>query len=145
MECVPPPPPRPYQALCCSSSPPPLPMTHLRSPQDRYWPLFLAVVAIPASLQLLLLHCFPESPRFLLIERNDVCGATEGEGCPGGGTACGCASSHAILTANISHITQTFSPTELSHSISQCPSLWCRDISLAPRDAQPRGSPMPCL
>ncbi|XP_031410337.1 solute carrier family 2, facilitated glucose transporter member 5-like isoform X2 [Meleagris gallopavo] len=45
--------------------------------QDRYWPLFLAVVAIPASLQLLLLHCFPESPRFLLIERNDVCGATE--------------------------------------------------------------------
>uniref|UniRef100_A0A669PRU0 Solute carrier family 2, facilitated glucose transporter member 5 n=1 Tax=Phasianus colchicus TaxID=9054 RepID=A0A669PRU0_PHACC len=45
--------------------------------QDRYWPLFLAVVAIPASLQLLLLHCFPESPRFLLIERNDICGATE--------------------------------------------------------------------
>uniref|UniRef100_A0A8V0ZBK0 Solute carrier family 2, facilitated glucose transporter member 5 n=1 Tax=Gallus gallus TaxID=9031 RepID=A0A8V0ZBK0_CHICK len=45
--------------------------------QDRYWPLFLAVVAIPASLQLLLLHCFPESPRFLLIERNDVCGSTE--------------------------------------------------------------------
>uniref|UniRef100_A0A8C2UEQ7 Solute carrier family 2, facilitated glucose transporter member 5 n=1 Tax=Coturnix japonica TaxID=93934 RepID=A0A8C2UEQ7_COTJA len=45
--------------------------------QDRYWPLFLAVVAIPASLQLLLLRCFPESPRFLLIERNDVCAATE--------------------------------------------------------------------
>uniref|UniRef100_A0A8C9G9X4 Solute carrier family 2, facilitated glucose transporter member 5 n=1 Tax=Pavo cristatus TaxID=9049 RepID=A0A8C9G9X4_PAVCR len=45
--------------------------------QDRYWPLFLAVVSIPASLQLLLLHCFPESPRFLLIERNDICGATE--------------------------------------------------------------------
>ncbi|NXC48313.1 GTR9 protein, partial [Penelope pileata] len=45
--------------------------------QDRYWPLFLAVVVIPASLQLLLLHCFPESPRFLLIERNDVCGATK--------------------------------------------------------------------
>uniref|UniRef100_A0A8C9G6H9 Solute carrier family 2, facilitated glucose transporter member 5 n=1 Tax=Pavo cristatus TaxID=9049 RepID=A0A8C9G6H9_PAVCR len=37
----------------------------------------LAVVSIPASLQLLLLHCFPESPRFLLIERNDICGATE--------------------------------------------------------------------
>lgn len=71
----------PYHWPCTA-----LPMTHLhlRSPQDRYWPLFLAVVAIPASLQLLLLHCFPESPRFLLIERNDVCGATEGEGCPRG-------------------------------------------------------------
>ncbi|NXK54545.1 GTR9 protein, partial [Chauna torquata] len=45
--------------------------------KDRYWPLFLSVVVVPASLQLLLLHCFPESPRYLLIERNDVCGATE--------------------------------------------------------------------
>ncbi|NXX81707.1 GTR9 protein, partial [Urocolius indicus] len=45
--------------------------------KDRFWPLFLSVVAIPASLQLLLLHCFPESPRYLLIERNDVYGATK--------------------------------------------------------------------
>ncbi|NXV40327.1 GTR9 protein, partial [Uria aalge] len=45
--------------------------------KDRFWPLFLSVVVIPASLQLLLLHCFPESPRYLLIERNDVCRATE--------------------------------------------------------------------
>ncbi|KFQ98078.1 Solute carrier family 2, facilitated glucose transporter member 9, partial [Opisthocomus hoazin] len=45
--------------------------------QDRFWPLFLSVVVIPASLQLLLLHGFPESPRYLLIERNDVSGATE--------------------------------------------------------------------
>ncbi|NWZ22251.1 GTR9 protein, partial [Asarcornis scutulata] len=45
--------------------------------KERYWPLFLAVVVVPASLQLLLLHCFPESPRYLLIEKNDVCGATE--------------------------------------------------------------------
>ncbi|NXY58962.1 GTR9 protein, partial [Callaeas wilsoni] len=45
--------------------------------KDRFWPLFLSVVVVPASLQLLLLHCFPESPRYLLIERNDVCGATE--------------------------------------------------------------------
>uniref|UniRef100_A0A8C3JMD2 Major facilitator superfamily (MFS) profile domain-containing protein n=1 Tax=Calidris pygmaea TaxID=425635 RepID=A0A8C3JMD2_9CHAR len=44
--------------------------------EDRFWPLFLSVVVVPASLQLLLLHCFPESPRYLLIERNDVCGAT---------------------------------------------------------------------
>uniref|UniRef100_A0A8B9EXF0 Major facilitator superfamily (MFS) profile domain-containing protein n=1 Tax=Amazona collaria TaxID=241587 RepID=A0A8B9EXF0_9PSIT len=39
--------------------------------EDRFWPLFLSVVVIPASLQLLLLHCFPESPRYLLIERDD--------------------------------------------------------------------------
>ncbi|XP_017581626.1 PREDICTED: solute carrier family 2, facilitated glucose transporter member 9-like isoform X5 [Corvus brachyrhynchos] len=45
--------------------------------QDRFWPLFLSVVVVPASLQLLLLHCFPESPRYLLIERNDICGATK--------------------------------------------------------------------
>ncbi|NXV72101.1 GTR9 protein, partial [Atlantisia rogersi] len=45
--------------------------------KDRFWPLFLSVVVIPASLQLLLLHCFPESPRYLLIEKNDVCGATK--------------------------------------------------------------------
>ncbi|NWX87927.1 GTR9 protein, partial [Nothoprocta pentlandii] len=44
--------------------------------QDRYWPLLLSVVAVPAALQLLLLRCFPESPRYLLIERNDVPGAT---------------------------------------------------------------------
>ncbi|NWI98406.1 GTR9 protein, partial [Crypturellus undulatus] len=45
--------------------------------QDRYWPLLLSVVVVPASLQLLLLRCFPESPRYLLIERNNVPGATE--------------------------------------------------------------------
>ncbi|NWR47988.1 GTR9 protein, partial [Regulus satrapa] len=45
--------------------------------KDRFWPLFLSVVVVPASLQLLLLHCFPESPRYLLIERKDVCGATK--------------------------------------------------------------------
>ncbi|NXE24893.1 GTR9 protein, partial [Ardeotis kori] len=45
--------------------------------EDRFWPLFLSVVVIPASLQLLLLHCFPESPRYLLIERNDICGASK--------------------------------------------------------------------
>ncbi|NXW17026.1 GTR9 protein, partial [Circaetus pectoralis] len=45
--------------------------------KDRFWPLFLSVVVVPTSLQLLLLHCFPESPRYLLIERNDVCGATK--------------------------------------------------------------------
>lgn len=54
--------------------------SHFYFSQDRFWPLFLSVVVVPASLQLLLLHCFPESPRYLLIEKNDVCRATEGEG-----------------------------------------------------------------
>ncbi|XP_068807260.1 solute carrier family 2, facilitated glucose transporter member 9 [Struthio camelus] len=45
--------------------------------KDRYWPLFLSVVVVPASLQLLLLRCFPESPRYLLVERNNVHGATK--------------------------------------------------------------------
>ncbi|NXF79331.1 GTR9 protein, partial [Sclerurus mexicanus] len=45
--------------------------------KDRFWPLLLSVVVVPASLQLLLLHCFPESPRYLLIERNDVSAATK--------------------------------------------------------------------
>ncbi|KAM8806116.1 solute carrier family 2, facilitated glucose transporter member 9-like [Eudromia elegans] len=45
--------------------------------QERYWPLLLALVAVPASLQLLLLRRFPESPRYLLLERNDVRGATQ--------------------------------------------------------------------
>uniref|UniRef100_A0A8B9S550 Solute carrier family 2, facilitated glucose transporter member 5 n=1 Tax=Apteryx owenii TaxID=8824 RepID=A0A8B9S550_APTOW len=43
----------------------------------RCWPLLLSVVVVPASLQLLLLRCFPKSPRYLLRERNDVRGATE--------------------------------------------------------------------
>uniref|UniRef100_A0A8C3SPC5 Solute carrier family 2, facilitated glucose transporter member 5 n=1 Tax=Chelydra serpentina TaxID=8475 RepID=A0A8C3SPC5_CHESE len=45
--------------------------------EDGYWPLFLSLVVIPALLQLLLLHWFPESPRYLLIEKNDVQGATD--------------------------------------------------------------------
>ncbi|XP_053928232.1 solute carrier family 2, facilitated glucose transporter member 9 isoform X2 [Cuculus canorus] len=41
--------------------------------------VFLAqVLGLPELLgELLLLHCFPESPRYLLIERNDICGATK--------------------------------------------------------------------
>ncbi|XP_070610324.1 solute carrier family 2, facilitated glucose transporter member 9-like [Erythrolamprus reginae] len=44
---------------------------------DAYWPLFLSIVVIPALLQLLLLNWFPESPRYLLIEKNNVHGAAE--------------------------------------------------------------------
>uniref|UniRef100_A0A8C6Y248 Solute carrier family 2, facilitated glucose transporter member 5 n=1 Tax=Naja naja TaxID=35670 RepID=A0A8C6Y248_NAJNA len=43
--------------------------------EDAYWPLFLSVVVVPAFLQLLLLNWFPESPRYLLIEKNNVHGA----------------------------------------------------------------------
>ncbi|XP_053160833.1 solute carrier family 2, facilitated glucose transporter member 5-like [Hemicordylus capensis] len=45
--------------------------------EDAYWPLFLSLVVVPAFLQLLLLHWFPESPRYLLIEKDDVHGATD--------------------------------------------------------------------
>uniref|UniRef100_A0A670ZV39 Solute carrier family 2, facilitated glucose transporter member 5 n=1 Tax=Pseudonaja textilis TaxID=8673 RepID=A0A670ZV39_PSETE len=45
--------------------------------EDAYWPLFLSVVVVPAFLQLLLLSWFPESPRYLLIEKNNVHGAAE--------------------------------------------------------------------
>ncbi|XP_013922030.1 PREDICTED: solute carrier family 2, facilitated glucose transporter member 9-like [Thamnophis sirtalis] len=47
--------------------------------EDAYWPLFLSVVVVPAFLQLLLLNWFPESPRYLLIEKNNVHGAAEGK------------------------------------------------------------------
>uniref|UniRef100_A0A8C5STV2 Solute carrier family 2, facilitated glucose transporter member 5 n=1 Tax=Laticauda laticaudata TaxID=8630 RepID=A0A8C5STV2_LATLA len=46
--------------------------------EDAYWPLFLSVVVVPAFLQLLLLNWFPESPRYLLIEKNNVHGAAQG-------------------------------------------------------------------
>uniref|UniRef100_A0A8C5WYF0 Solute carrier family 2, facilitated glucose transporter member 5 n=1 Tax=Laticauda laticaudata TaxID=8630 RepID=A0A8C5WYF0_LATLA len=45
--------------------------------EDAYWPLFLSVVVVPAFLQLLLLNWFPESPRYLLIEKNNVHGAAQ--------------------------------------------------------------------
>ncbi|XP_007422141.1 solute carrier family 2, facilitated glucose transporter member 5-like [Python bivittatus] len=45
--------------------------------EDAYWPLFLSVVVVPAFLQLLLLNWFPESPRYLFIEKNNVHGAAE--------------------------------------------------------------------
>ncbi|NWH74880.1 GTR9 protein, partial [Piaya cayana] len=64
--------PVPWALLC-----PPGVTSPFGSSQDRFWPLLLSLVVVPASLQLLLLRCFPESPRYLLIERNDVCGATK--------------------------------------------------------------------
>ncbi|XP_074494184.1 solute carrier family 2, facilitated glucose transporter member 11b isoform X2 [Sebastes fasciatus] len=42
---------------------------------EEYWPLLLSTTAIPAILQLLILPWFPESPRYLLIDKGDT------EGC----------------------------------------------------------------
>ncbi|XP_028983045.1 solute carrier family 2 member 15a isoform X2 [Betta splendens] len=40
--------------------------------KEEHWPLFLSVVVIPTFIQLLLLPWFPESPRYLLIEKRNV-------------------------------------------------------------------------
>ncbi|XP_053307316.1 solute carrier family 2, facilitated glucose transporter member 9-like [Spea bombifrons] len=40
--------------------------------EDESWPLFLALVVIPTLVQVLLLPWFPESPRYLLIDKNNV-------------------------------------------------------------------------
>ncbi|KAJ8402734.1 hypothetical protein AAFF_G00364060 [Aldrovandia affinis] len=40
--------------------------------KEEYWPLFLALVVIPTFIQLMLLPWFPESPRYLLIEKHNV-------------------------------------------------------------------------
>ncbi|XP_057686784.1 solute carrier family 2, facilitated glucose transporter member 11-like isoform X1 [Corythoichthys intestinalis] len=43
--------------------------------REEYWPILLSTTCIPAVLQLIFLPWFPESPRFLLIDRGDY------EGC----------------------------------------------------------------
>ncbi|KAL6465144.1 hypothetical protein MHYP_G00252770 [Metynnis hypsauchen] len=45
-------------------------LTELLGKED-YWPLLLSTTCIPALLQLLILPWFPESPRYLLIDRGD--------------------------------------------------------------------------
>ena len=47
--------------------------------QEDYWPLFLALVVIPTFIQLMLLPWFPESPRYLLIEKHNVHATITGE------------------------------------------------------------------
>ncbi|KAK9975246.1 hypothetical protein ABG768_023299 [Culter alburnus] len=39
--------------------------------KEEYWPILLSTICIPAVLQLLILPWFPESPRYLLIDRGD--------------------------------------------------------------------------
>lgn len=40
--------------------------------QEEHWPLLLSLVLFPALVQLMLLPWFPESPRYLLIEKGNV-------------------------------------------------------------------------
>ncbi|KAM8880431.1 solute carrier family 2 member 15b isoform 1-T1 [Spinachia spinachia] len=40
--------------------------------KEEYWPLLLSLVVFPTTVQLMLLPWFPESPRYLLIEKGNV-------------------------------------------------------------------------
>ncbi|XP_008067143.1 solute carrier family 2, facilitated glucose transporter member 5 [Carlito syrichta] len=42
---------------------------------DNGWPVLLGLTGVPAALQLFLLPFFPESPRYLLVQRRDEAGA----------------------------------------------------------------------
>lgn len=52
------------------------------------WPVLLGLTGIPAALQLLFLPFFPESPRYLLIQKKDEAAARNGKAllCGGQGT-----------------------------------------------------------
>ncbi|KAM6965140.1 solute carrier family 2, facilitated glucose transporter member 11b [Aplochiton taeniatus] len=39
--------------------------------REEFWPFLLSTTCIPAFLQLMILPCFPESPRYLLIDKGD--------------------------------------------------------------------------
>lgn len=47
--------------------------------REEYWPILLASTCIPAFLQLLILPWFPESPRYLLIDKGDEEGCKKGK------------------------------------------------------------------
>lgn len=40
--------------------------------KEEHWPLFLSLVVVPTFIQLMLLPWFPESPRYLLIEKHNI-------------------------------------------------------------------------
>lgn len=50
---------------------------HISSPAG--WPILLGLTGIPAALQLLCLPFFPESPRYLLIQKKDEAAAKNGK------------------------------------------------------------------
>ncbi|KAJ3604183.1 hypothetical protein NHX12_028924 [Muraenolepis orangiensis] len=45
---------------------------------EQYWPILLSTTCIPAIMQLLFLPFFPESPRYLLIDRGDEAACDNG-------------------------------------------------------------------
>lgn len=47
---------------------------------EELWPLLLSIIFVPALLQCVLLPFCPESPRFLLINRNEENRAKSGKG-----------------------------------------------------------------
>lgn len=49
--------------------------------QEEHWPLFLSVMVVPTFIQLKLLPWFPESPRYLLIEKHNVHATITGQCC----------------------------------------------------------------
>lgn len=49
--------------------------------KEEYWPILLSTVCIPAIMQLLTLPWFPESPRYLLIDRGDDGACQQGTAC----------------------------------------------------------------
>uniref|UniRef100_A0A8C1MMW0 Solute carrier family 2, facilitated glucose transporter member 5 n=1 Tax=Cyprinus carpio TaxID=7962 RepID=A0A8C1MMW0_CYPCA len=46
--------------------------------KEEYWPILLSTICIPAVMQLLILPWFPESPRYLLIDRGDDVACNKG-------------------------------------------------------------------
>ncbi|XP_056135434.1 solute carrier family 2, facilitated glucose transporter member 11b [Lampris incognitus] len=45
--------------------------------KEEYWPILLSTTCIPAFMQLLILPFFPESPRYLLLDKGDEEGCTK--------------------------------------------------------------------
>lgn len=61
------------------SSPPQVFGLDLIMGNDSLWPLLLGFIFVPALLQCIILPFAPESPRFLLINRNEENKAKSGE------------------------------------------------------------------
>ncbi|KAI5630151.1 solute carrier family 2 (facilitated glucose transporter), member 15b, partial [Silurus asotus] len=40
--------------------------------KEEHWPVFLSLVVVPTFIQLMVLPWFPESPRYLLIEKHNI-------------------------------------------------------------------------
>lgn len=47
--------------------------------REEHWPILLSTTCIPAIVQLIILPWFPESPRYLFIDRKDEDGCKKGK------------------------------------------------------------------